>query len=140
MAVYVVPTLQLPSDLTYLPVARAFVDALCRAANVEQRALDAIVLATNEAVSNVIRHAHQGKSETDLRLECIISQGMVEVRVHDRGAPFQLSDVPAMSPCEMRVGGRGVFLMRAMLDELECLPLEEGGNVLRMVKRFAAQC
>lgn len=136
MAADLLPTLLVPSDLAYLPVVRTFVDGLCRLAGVEQKALDAIVLATNEAVSNVIRHAHQGRSDVEVRVECAIHGFAVEVRVHDRGAPFQLADVPIMSPCEMRIGGRGVFLMRAMLDELECVPMAHGGNVLRMVKRW----
>jgi anti-sigma regulatory factor (Ser/Thr protein kinase) len=35
----------------------------------------------------------------------------------------------------LRIGGRGVFLMRALMDELSCQPRGEGGNTLRMFKR-----
>ena len=52
----------------------------------------------------------------------------------DEGAPFDLPAVPEMDPAELRIGGRGVFLMRTLMDELTCQPRGERGNVLRMVK------
>jgi anti-sigma regulatory factor (Ser/Thr protein kinase) len=35
----------------------------------------------------------------------------------------------------MRVGGRGIFLMRTLMDELSCEPRTPRGNRLRMVRR-----
>ena len=58
----------------------------------------------------------------------------VEIRLLDEGAPFDLSAVPVLNPAELRIGGRGVFLMRALMDELSCQPRGEQGNTLRMVK------
>ena len=43
--------------------------------------------------------------------------------------------VPHLDPAELRVGGRGVYIMRTIMDELTCQPRGERGNVLRMVKR-----
>jgi anti-sigma regulatory factor (Ser/Thr protein kinase) len=44
-----------------------------------------------------------------------------------------------MNPGELRIGGRGVFLMRALMDEVSCEPCIPGqrGNTLRLVKRRA---
>ena len=41
-------------------------------------------------------------------------------------------------PLASRIGGRGVFLMRTLMDELSCERRGTRGNVLRMVK-FCAQ-
>jgi len=57
----------------------------------------------------------------------------------DQGAPFDLDAVPKLDPRELRIGGRGVFLMRALMDELSCQPRGERGNTLRMVKRCSQQ-
>ena len=43
--------------------------------------------------------------------------------------------MPHLDPAEVRIGGRGVFLMRKLMDELSCQPRGERGNTLRMVKR-----
>ena len=42
-----------------------------------------------------------------------------------------------MNPGELRIGGRGVFLMRALMDEVICEPGMPGqrGNTLRLIKR-----
>ncbi|HEX5273636.1 MAG TPA: ATP-binding protein, partial [Gemmataceae bacterium] len=58
-----------------------------------------------------------------------------EILISDEGAPFDLASVPHLDPAEVRVGGRGVFLMRKLMDELSCLPRGERGNTLRMFKR-----
>lgn len=125
----------LPSDLSVLPVVRKFVEAVCQLGGLDQTAMEAIVLATNEATSNVIRHAHQGRRETPVRVECILLDEAIEVSLYDQGEPFDVAGVPHLDPAEMRVGGRGVFLMRALVDELTCCRGDNGGNVLRMVKR-----
>jgi len=57
------------------------------------------------------------------------------VRIIDEGPPFDLNTVPHLDPGEVRVGGRGIFLMRQLMDELSSQPRSQGGNILRMVKR-----
>lgn len=128
-------TLSVPSDLAVLPVIRAFVESACRLGKLDQKATDAIVLASNEAASNVIRHAHASRPEMSLQLQCVLLEDAIEVSLHDEGAPFNVCEVPHLNPSELRVGGRGVFLMRALVDELVCSARANGGNTLRMVKR-----
>jgi serine/threonine-protein kinase RsbW len=128
-------TLIVPSDLAVLPVIRAFVESVCRLGPLDQKATDAIVLATNEAASNVIRHAHRMHPEIQLHIQCVLRDDAIEVHLHDEGAPFNVCDVPHFDPAEIRLGGRGVFLMRALVDEIVCSRRDNGGNTLRMVKR-----
>jgi anti-sigma regulatory factor (Ser/Thr protein kinase) len=56
----------------------------------------------------------------------------------DEGEPFDIDAMPTLDPAELRIGGRGLFLMRTLLDELTCQRREQRGNVLRMVKRRPA--
>ena len=131
-------TLTLPSDLRLLPLARAFVEAICQVAGFDDKATNAIVLATDEATNNVIRHAHRGQPDAPLQIQCFFRPDGLEILLIDQGAPFDLAAVPHLDPSEERIGGRGVFLMRALMDELSCQPRGERGNVLRMVKRRQA--
>lgn len=131
-------TLTLPSDLALLPVVRSFVEEVCRTGGLARATTDAIVLATNEATSNVIRHAHRNRPDVILHVQCTLLEGGVEVALLDQGEPFNVAQVPNLDPSEMRIGGRGVFLMRALMDEVVCCPRETGGNTLRMFKRCDA--
>src|SRR5436305_6573234 len=128
-------TLILRSDVRLMGIVRAFLEAVCQANDFNETATNAIVLATHEAVNNVIRHAHQGRPEAELQIQCRPCSEGLEIHLLDEGQPFDLAAVPHLDPAELRLGGRGVFLMRKLMDELSCQPRGERGNTLRMVKR-----
>jgi serine/threonine-protein kinase RsbW len=128
-------SLTIPSDLRLLPLVRAFAEGICQAAGCDGHITDAVVVATDEAVNNIMRHAHRGHPEATLQIQCFLHSDSIEIRLLDEGAPFDLAAVPHLDPAELRIGGRGVFLMRALMDELSCQPRGEHGNTLRMVKR-----
>jgi serine/threonine-protein kinase RsbW len=128
-------TLTIPSDLRLLPLARTFMEAVCKIAGLDESVTNAVVLAADEATNNIIRHAHHGHPEYLLQIQCYFEPDRIEILLHDEGEPFDLAAVPHMDPGELRVGGRGVFLMRRLMDELEVFPRERRGNTLRMVKR-----
>jgi serine/threonine-protein kinase RsbW len=132
-------TLTLPSDLRMLSVARTFVEAVCQTCALDRATTHAMILATGEAITNVIRHAHCDCPQATIQVQMHVGPDFVEVDVLDEGAPFNLDAVPHLEPGELRVGGRGVYLMRALMDELSCQPRDERGNVLRMVKRCPSQ-
>jgi anti-sigma regulatory factor (Ser/Thr protein kinase) len=133
-------TLTLPSELRLLPLARVFVEAACQAARLEPAVADAVVLAAHEAASNVIRHAHRCDPARYFQMHCYLRPDGVEIHLLDEGDPFDIDAVPQLNPAELRIGGRGLFLMRALMDELSCRPRGERGNTLRMVKRRSPPC
>lgn len=129
-------TLTIPSDLRLLGLARAFVNAVCEVAELDEMTTHAIVLACDEATNNVMRHAHQDNPHAPVQIQCFLRPDHIEITLHDEGEPFDITTVPHMDPSELRVGGRGVFLMRAIMDELICESRGEKGNTLRMIKRY----
>jgi anti-sigma regulatory factor (Ser/Thr protein kinase) len=131
-------SLTLPSDARMVPVARAFVEAVCQACDLHRSATYALVLAAGEAVSNIIRHAHHSRPDTPLHISCRPGADCLELLFLDEGEPFDLTSVPLLDPTEMRLGGRGLYLMRSLMDEVTCARRQPHGNVLRLVKRFGA--
>jgi serine/threonine-protein kinase RsbW len=132
---FIPPMLSLPSDLHLLPVARAFVESVCMAGGVGRELTDAVVLAADEAVNNAIRHAHANDIALTVQLSCGVTVDCIEVHVHDEGEPFDITAVPQLDPGEVRVGGRGLFLMRTMMDEIHCRKRTPRGNIVCLVKR-----
>jgi serine/threonine-protein kinase RsbW len=129
------PLLSLPSDLHLLPVARAFVESICLACHVGRELTDSIVLAADEAVNNAIRHAHSNDIALTVQLSCVVTTEGIEIIVHDEGAPFDIASVPQLDPGELRIGGRGMFLIRKLMDEIHCQKRMPRGNTLRLIKR-----
>ena len=130
-------SLTLPSESRMLSVARGFVEAVCQAYKLDRTVTHALVIVTGEAITNIVRHAHQNRSDAQMEMHLLIKADAVEMVFQDEGAPFDLAAVPELPPGELRIGGRGIYLMRTLMDELTSQPCENG-NVLRMVKRCAA--
>ncbi len=95
-------TLTISSDLRLLPMARAFVEAVCQVAGFDEKATHAIVTATDEATNNVMRHAHRGQPDAPLQIQCFFRSDGLEIQLIDQGAPFDLAAVPKLDPSEER--------------------------------------
>jgi anti-sigma regulatory factor (Ser/Thr protein kinase) len=70
-----------------------------------------------------------------MSVTCRVQAGGLEVRIRDRGRPFDIAAAPDLPPDALREGGRGVFLIRRLMDEVESCPSDEGGNELRLFRR-----
>jgi serine/threonine-protein kinase RsbW len=130
------PTLTVPSDPRMLSIVRSFVEAVCHARQVDWSTIHAVVLATGEAVTNIVRHAHRDRLDRPFQVQCEVDSQTVVVTLVDEGEPFDLNLVPRLDPSELRIGGRGVFLMRTLMDEVSCQTLGSCGNRLRLLKRW----
>jgi serine/threonine-protein kinase RsbW len=130
-------SLTLPSEARMLSVARGFVEAVCQAYDLERSTMHALIIVTGEAVTNIVRHAHQNCAGAQLELHLEIQDDAVILTFEDQGDPFDFDAVPQLPPGELRIGGRGIYLMRALMDVVSHRPNANGkcGNVLRMVKR-----
>lgn len=131
--------LKLPSDLDHVAQARDFVLHFCRHSGFDRDTSEGLALAVHEAITNVIRHAHRQIPQASLEVQCYRNNDRIEIHILDEGEPFDVTAVPELDPAEVRVGGRGVYLMRALTDELTCTPRGVRGNVLRLVKRLPGQ-
>jgi len=127
--------LTIPTDLAMMSCARAFLVAVCQSHGVDPTVTEGMALAAHEALSNVIRHSHHHRRDIPIQLRCYVEPDRLEIQILDEGDPFDLSNVPELDPGELRIGGRGVFLMKALTDELICERRGERGNLLRLVKR-----
>src|SRR3712207_450387 len=97
-------TLTIPSDLRLLALARAFVEGMCLAAGLDERVTHAVVVATDEATNNVMRHAHRDRPDALVQIQFFSGPDGVEIRLLDEGAPFDITAVPHLDPSELRIG------------------------------------
>ena len=121
----------------WLRLVRQTVLEFAREAGFDARDGDAITLAVGEAVGNVIQHAYEGRSDQNFRLCCRTGDGYLEVEVRDDGRPFDPDEVPDLAPDELRPGGRGLYLIRTIMDEIK-YGRDGEENVVSMRKRLAS--
>ncbi len=104
----------------------------------EQQA-DEIVLALSEALSNVIRHAYHGERGHRILVhmaamdDCQQGPG-VEIRVRDFGRHTDPAQIRGRDLDDVRPGGLGVHIIRAMTNSAQYQQAEGGGMLLIMRK------
>jgi anti-sigma regulatory factor (Ser/Thr protein kinase) len=58
------------------------------------------------------------------------------IELFDNGRSFEYASIPMPSPDEPQVRGYGLFLIQALMDEVEYCPKDDG-NTWRLVKNLA---
>jgi serine/threonine-protein kinase RsbW len=100
-------------------------------------------IAVREAAANAIKHGNAGDRCKRVHIEFDIpienGRSCVRVRVRDEGAGFDPACVPdPLAPSNVSAtSGRGIFLMRAFMDEVAVLQAPTGGTEIVMQKAFA---
>ena len=95
-----------------------------------------VLLALDEAVSNAVRHGSRGGEPVVVSVE---SDGeWVEMSVRDGGPTPRLPRLPAEPPPVLHTGGRGLWLILQLVDEVR-LQRVGAGTRLTMRRRTASR-
>ncbi|HUE95824.1 MAG TPA: ATP-binding protein [Longimicrobiaceae bacterium] len=125
--------LELPSDLRLIEAVVSYLVGRCRASSFEGPRLDLnFRVGVTEALANAVLYGNENDPDKTIRVEFALDALRVEVRVIDEGPGFDPAAVPDPTTPERleSPSGRGIFLIRNLMDELE---FNEAGNALRMV-------
>lgn len=96
---------------------------------------DEIKLALDEGFTNAVRHAHSKlPPETPIEIELTIWNDRLEIRIWDRGEPFDPNTVEEPELGTLQEGGFGWHLIRRLTDRFSYERDEEGRNCLLLVK------
>ncbi len=95
--------------------------------------LEDVKLAVGEASSNAVRYGHRHERREPIHVRCSFDGRALNIEIKDRGPGFDLAKVPEPSP-ELSEGGRGLYFMRMLMDEVD-YSFEPDGTRVRLVKR-----
>ncbi len=127
----------IPSDLTYVIGINYHISSLLKEFGYPpQDTRVNIPLACDEAITNAIVHGNGSDADKKVSIHIYVSQNRFRIRVRDEGEGFDLSEVsnPTQGEALMRSSGRGVYLMRNIMDLVE---FKDGGRVVELEKRNA---
>ncbi len=98
---------------------------------------NSLSMVLTEAASNVIRHANEADPEKKIRIKIRITPDELIVKVFDEGIGFNLDEVPEpeFEPERLSERGRGLFIIRSLMDSVSYIKNREG-NVLVMRKKL----
>jgi serine/threonine-protein kinase RsbW len=124
-------TLDLPRDEVTVPIARHIVRNAMEQVGVEADCVHDVELALSEACTNVLRHAGPG-DEYELRLDLDDRRGVI--RVLDVGHGFDSVKLQQAVPELEAERGRGLTLMRALVDRVQFASRAEAGTIVTLEK------
>jgi serine/threonine-protein kinase RsbW len=127
--------LRFPAKPDYLLLARLTLSGIARELPLGDEVLADLKLALTEACGNVVRHAYTD-GNGDVSVFFTIDDSRILMTVEDYGdgirAPDAIAETAVEGPLE---GGMGMSIIRAIVDELQVEPGDDGrGTVVRMVK------
>jgi serine/threonine-protein kinase RsbW len=108
------------------------------AAGFEEEDCHKIGMSVREGVINAYNYGNQRERSKKIFLTVELELERMVIRVRDQGPGFEVKEIPDPLSEEnlLRTSGRGLFLMRAFMDEFEVHKGRGGGAELVMVKRF----
>jgi serine/threonine-protein kinase RsbW len=98
-------------------------------------------VAVRECVINAIKHGNKNDSSKRVfvEFETVFSDGVNElgIRIRDQGQGFDPESLanPLDPENLLKASGRGIFLIRNFMDEVELQRAPQGGMEVRMTKR-----
>lgn len=128
--------LQMPSDPLYLRLLRATIASMCELAGFCRRDSSKIILAVDEACSNIIRHAYKNQPGKPIYITCEIQSHDMVITLVDLGEPSDLNSIRSRRLDEIRPGGLGVYIIRSVMDQVTYENLTDIGNRLVMAKHL----
>jgi anti-sigma regulatory factor (Ser/Thr protein kinase) len=132
------------ANFTSLDEVREFVGKAAIRCGLEEDAVYAVQMATDEAFTNIVEHAYGGECLESVQCSYQISSKGLEISLKDCGQIFDPAVIPEpnlhASLEEREVGGLGLYFMRQLMDKVDFVfepGMEEGKgcNIVTMFKR-----
>jgi serine/threonine-protein kinase RsbW len=105
-----------------LAKVRSFIKKTSISVGFDDETANKIVLATDEACTNIIKHAYKYSKSGKINVNVSFSKKKLRVAITDEGTQFNSKSIPEPDLKkyyeEKRIGGLGMFLMKKLMDEV----------------------
>lgn len=133
-------TLKVKSKTENLSSIRDFVSSAASEVNISKDVIENIILAVDEACTNIIKHAYKYSPDGEIIIKIKPSKNKFEIKILDYGLTFEPDKIPEPDLQkyyrERRVGGLGIYLMRTLMDEVKFSTVPGKYNEVSLVKNI----
>jgi len=133
--------LLIPSRLEFLGILDKVVEGVAEELDIDRDSADAIAIAVIEAGTNAIQHGHRDRPGLCVDVQFELRGGEIVVWVKDQGPGFDLEAVERelQSADLLRCRGRGIQIMRSLMDEVAFDFGNGEGTAVKLVKRLTGR-
>ena len=136
--------LEFTSAFEMLDFVQVVNDHVGREVGFDEDSVHWVGVAVRECVINAIKHGNKNDSSKRVfvEFETVFNDGVNElgIRIRDQGQGFDPESLanPLDPENLLKASGRGIFLIRNFMDEVELQRAPQGGMEVRMTKRVQA--
>lgn len=129
----------IPSDPALIREVDEFVELRLREHNLADTLIADIAICATEVVNNGINHGNRQDRNKTVTLELKLDSDQVIITVTDEGSSFDPAAVedPVDPRNLLREVGRGIFIVKHLMDTVEIDRAEGGGTVVTLTKKIA---
>jgi serine/threonine-protein kinase RsbW len=112
------------------------VSSIANNAGFDIEAIEDIKVAVSEACTNILRHSQVG-DDYQYSITCTIDETRLKVIVEDDGKGFDVGEYKAPDTADtekVSEGGLGIFIIRALMDEVDVISNAGEGTSVTMTK------
>lgn len=108
-----------------------FLQKINRSAHLDEIQFNKVLISMTEAVNNAIFHGNKSDPQKHVYLACELTKERMILKVRDSGAGFDPHKIanPLDESNLLRESGRGIFLMRTLMDKVQYHFSEDGSEV-----------
>ncbi len=130
--------LEITSDMKNLDKVRKFLRGTCmKGFKFERHIVNALELAVNETVSNIMRHAYHGRPDRPILLEMEIYEEHIDVTMNHWGEKFNKIQLKTPSFDGSQVHGFGLYLIRQCVDNIRYDNKPDGSVCIQITKNIS---
>lgn len=124
-------TIVIPSSQNYLADVDAFIESQLRSYGASDSVIADIAISVSELVNNAIIHGNRSAPNKCVKVRIGRSNSTVSIAVTDQGPGFNPDRI--QNPIEddnlMKEVGRGIFIVRALMDSVDIDATDEGTTI-----------
>ena len=127
--------LEIQSKISELAEVAALTERIGEEAGFSSDEIDDITISVTEAVNNAIKHGNKEDESLRVDISYTVDEDKISVEIRDQGGGFEMEGVkdPRIGENLLRDNGRGILIMKTLMDEVNVTSGEDG-TVVQLIK------
>jgi serine/threonine-protein kinase RsbW len=128
----------IPSSTNYLADVDSYLEEKLSREGIDESTITDLAISVSELVNNAIIHGNRSDASKEVKIRFSITGTEIKISVQDQGEGFNPNELPDPIDddnllCEV---GRGLFIVRNFVDDVNVSRLSSGGTRVEIVKNL----
>jgi serine/threonine-protein kinase RsbW len=131
-------TISIPSSLDFISTVDEFLEGWLRQKNIPEDSIADLAIAVTELVNNAIKHGNKNDRKKKVTVFLSYVNGEARAVISDEGKGFNPENIsnPIAEENLLKEIGRGIFIVKSLMDEVRFLFPPGGGTSVAIAKKI----